>query len=140
MGTDAPAEGARQELGAEAEAEIGHARLDHLGNPVELALDAGKRAAIVGRHWSAEDHHAGIVRHVFRQIAAEVRAKAMELVTALLEEGADPSGPRLLLVHDDRYFLHYYFFGLFSRYHHGVARYAELMATTRRTDGGGTKW
>ena len=48
--------------------------------------------------------------------------------------------PRLLLVHDDRYFLRNHFFGLFSRYRHGIARYAELVATTRRTDGGGTKW
>src|SRR6185295_9753977 len=84
--------------------------------------------------------HAGIVRHVFGQVAAKIWAEAMELVTALLEEGANPAGPRLLLVHDDRYFLGNHFFGLFSRYRHGIARYAALMATTRRTDGGGTKW
>src|SRR5829696_1451129 len=140
MGTDTPAEGACQELGAKAEAEIGHACFDHLGNPVELALDAGERAAVVGRHRPAEDHHAGIVRHVFGQVAAEIGAEAIELVTALLEEGADPTGPRVLLVHDDRYFLGNHFFGLFSRYRHGIARYAPLMATTRRTGGGGTKW
>ena len=36
----------------------------------------------------------------------------MKLVTALLEEGADPTGPRMLLVHDDRYFLGPIFLGL----------------------------
>src|SRR5712664_758489 len=132
--------GAGQQLGAEAKAEEWHARLDHLGNPVQLALDAGQRAAIVGRHRTAENHHAGIVGHVFRQVAAEVGAEAVELVTALLEEGADPTGPRMLLVHDDRYPFGGNLFGLFSQYRHGFARYASVVATTRRTNGGETKW
>src|SRR6185436_14487563 len=130
----------RQQLGAEAEAEEGHARLDHLGDPLELALDAGERAAVVGRHRSAEDHHAGIVRHVFGQVAAEIGAEAMELVAARLEQGADPAGPRMLLVHDDRNLVggdlaRGYFLGLFSRYRHGFARYALVVATTRLTEG-----
>ena len=140
MRTDPAAGGAGQQLRAQAKAEEGNARLDDLGNPLELALDAGQGAAIVGRHRAAEDHHAGIVRHVFGQVAAEIGAKAMELVTALFEEGADPSGPRMLLMHDDCYLLGSNLFGLFSRYRHGFARYASVMATTRRTDGGETKW
>jgi hypothetical protein len=48
----------------------------------------------------------------------------MELVTALFEEGADPTGPRVLLVHDDRYLLGSNLFGLVSRYRHGFAKYA----------------
>src|SRR6201996_6304212 len=59
----------------------------------------------------------------------------MELVTALLEEGADSSGPRMLLMDDDGYF-----FGLFSRDRHGVARYSCLVATTRRTGDREAKW
>src|SRR4029077_471682 len=86
------------------------------------------------------DHHAAIVRHVFGQVAAEVRAKAMELVTAPFEERADPTGSRMLLVHDDCNLLGSNLFGLFSRYRHGFARYVSVMATTRRTDGGETKW
>src|SRR5438552_1708507 len=52
----------------------------------------------------------------------------------------------MLLMHDDcyllrRYFLRRYFFGLFSRYtRHGFARYAGVVASTRRTRGRGTKW
>src|SRR5205085_6190923 len=127
---------ARQELRTEAEAEIGHTRFDHLGDPVELAFDAGQGAAIVGRHRPAEDHHAGIVRHVVRQIAAEAGAKAMEFVTALLEKGADATGSGMLLMNHDRYF-----FGLFSRYaRHRFARYASVVASTRRTRDRGTKW
>src|SRR5882757_3504510 len=140
MRTDPAAGGPGQQLGAQAEAEEGDAGLDDLGNPVELALDAGQGAAIVGRHRAAEDHHAGIVRHVFGQVAAEIGTKAMELVTALFEEGADPTGSRMLLVHDDCYLLGGNLFGLVSRYRHGFARYAWVMATTRRTDGGETKW
>jgi len=41
----------------------------------------------------------------------------LELVSALFEERANPTGPRLLLMHDDRYF-----FVLISRYRHGFAR------------------
>src|SRR6266851_3680681 len=140
MRTDPAAGGPGQQLRAQAKAEEGNARLDDLRNPLELALDARQGAAIVGRHRAAEDHHAGIVRHVCGQIAAEIWAKAMKLVTALFEEGADPTGSRMLLVHDDCYLLGSNLFGLVSRYRHGFARYASVMATTRRTDGGETKW
>src|SRR6266851_1242085 len=140
MRTDSAASGAGQQLGAQAQTEEGDARLDDLGNPFEFALDAGQGAAIVGRHRAAEDHHAGIVRHVFGQVAAEIGAKAVKLVTALFEEGADPTGSRMLLVHDDCYLLGGNLFGLVSRYRHGFARYASVLATTRRTDGGETKW
>src|SRR6185437_5025063 len=47
MRADPAARRAGQELGAEAQAEKGHAGLDHLRNPVELALDARQGAAIV---------------------------------------------------------------------------------------------
>ena len=45
MRADLATGGARQELRSEAEAEERDARLDDLGNPLELALDAGQRAA-----------------------------------------------------------------------------------------------
>src|SRR5262249_3326193 len=139
-GAGRPADDARQQLRAKAKAEIGNAHRDHLGDPVQLAFDSVERAAIVGRHRPAEDHHAGIVRHVLGQLAAEVGAQVMELVTAPLEEGADPAGSRMLLVHDDRDLRGVTLFGLLSRYRHGFARYARVMATTRRTPGGETKW
>src|SRR5262245_44690435 len=135
MRRDLAAGGARQELCAETQAEVGHTRLDHLGYPIELALDAIEGTAIVGRHRPAEDHHTGIFRHVFRQLAAEVGAKAVQLVAALLEEDADTAGSGMFLMDYNRYF-----FGLFSRYCHGFARYAWVVASTRRTRGRGTKW
>src|SRR3990167_2593377 len=140
MGRHAAADGARQELGTEAKTEERNAGLDHLGNPFQFALDAGQGAAIVGRHRSAENHHASVFGHVFGQIAAEIRAKAVKLVSALLEEDPDPSGSGVLLVHDDCYFLGTNLFRLQSRYRHGFAKYASLVASTRRTYGGETKW
>src|SRR6185437_16764987 len=109
--------------------------LDHLRYPVQLALDAGQRAAVVGRHRTAENHHAGIVRHVFGQVTAEIGAKSAQRVAALLEEGADPTGSRMLLMDNDGNIL-----GLFSRGRHGFAKYAPLVATTRPIDGKGTIW
>ena len=51
---------------------------------IEFALDAGERAAVVGRHRAAEDHHAGIVRHVLGQLAAAPLACAQRLDLAPL--------------------------------------------------------
>src|SRR3546814_11878214 len=82
---DASAQRARQELAAEADAEVGPAAVDPAPDPVDLGADVGLAGGVVHALGAAEADHRGVVAVGRRQAVAAARRAPFQAVAHLLK-------------------------------------------------------
>ena len=86
----------RHELGAQAQAEIGHILLQ--GDADEVHLLPDEIALVIGAHRPAEDHHARVIAQIGGQGIAQHRAAHVEPISARCEQPPDTPWRGMLLM------------------------------------------